>query len=51
MVTVAAIDADNDIVYLGDSGGDDTRGEQVSIDVFEQAWQTGDHELVVTNPR
>jgi hypothetical protein len=51
MVTVAAIDADNDIVYLGDSGGEDTRGEQVSIDVFEQAWQTGDHELVVTSPR
>jgi hypothetical protein len=51
LVTVAAIDADNDIVYLGDSGGDDTRGEQVSLDVFEQAWQTGDHELVVTSPR
>jgi len=51
MVTVAAIDVDNDIVYLGDSGGDDTRGEQVSMDVFEEAWQTGDHELVVTSPR
>jgi hypothetical protein len=51
MVTVAAIDVDNDIVYLGDSGGEDTRGEQVSMDVFEQAWRTGDHELVVTSPR
>ncbi|WP_156448708.1 hypothetical protein [Mycobacterium sp. NAZ190054] len=48
MITVAAIDFDNDIVYLGDSGGADTRGEQVSIDTFESAWATGDHELVVT---
>jgi hypothetical protein len=50
MITVAAIDFDNDIVYLGDSGGEDTRGEQVSTDVFESAWATGDHELVVTAP-
>ncbi|CAN3127549.1 Peptidase C39-like domain-containing protein [Mycobacterium sp. smrl_JER01] len=48
MITVAAIDFDNDIVYLGDSGGDDTRGEQVSIDTFESAWATGEHELIVT---
>lgn len=51
LVTVAAIDVDNDIVYLGDSGGEDTEGEQVSIDVFESAWATGDHELVVTAAR
>ncbi|MGE2688913.1 hypothetical protein [Mycolicibacterium pulveris] len=51
MITVAAIDFDNDAVYLGDSGSDDTRGEQVSIDVFESAWATGEHELVVTAPR
>ncbi len=51
MVTVAAIDFDNDIVYLGDSGGDDTRGEEIDIDVFESAWATGDHELIVTDPR
>lgn len=51
MVTVAAIDYDNNAVYLGDSGGDDTKGEQVTIDVFETAWATGDHELVVTAPR
>jgi hypothetical protein len=51
MITVAAIDFDNDVVYLGDSGGDDTRGEQVTIDVFESAWATGDHELLVTAPR
>ncbi|MGW0161635.1 C39 family peptidase [Mycobacterium sp. NPDC003323] len=48
LITVAAVDVPNDIVYLGDSGGEDTRGEQVSLDVFEQAWRTGDHELLVT---
>ncbi|MGV0606758.1 hypothetical protein [Mycolicibacterium sp. XJ1904] len=51
LVTVAAIDYDNDAVYLGDSGGDDTRGEHVTTDVFESAWAAGDHELVVTAPR
>ncbi|GAA2542927.1 hypothetical protein [Mycolicibacterium diernhoferi] len=51
LITVAAVDVPNDIVYLGDSGGEDTRGEQVSMDVFEQAWSTGDHELLVTDPR
>ncbi|MGD9619980.1 MAG: hypothetical protein AB7G47_06780 [Mycolicibacterium sp.] len=49
LVTVAAVDAGNNSVYLGDSGGDDTRGEQVTIDVFESAWAAGGHELVVTN--
>lgn len=51
LVTVAAIDYDNDAVYLGDSGGDDTKGEHVTTDVFESAWSAGDHELVVTAPR
>ncbi|OBH00041.1 hypothetical protein A5698_09620 [Mycobacterium sp. E136] len=51
LVTVAAIDYDNDAVYLGDSGGDDTKGEHVTTDVFESAWAAGDHELVVTAPR
>lgn len=48
LITVAAVDVPNDIVYLGDSGGADTRGEQVSMATFEQAWATGDHELLVT---
>lgn len=51
LVTVAAIDYDNDAVYLGDSGGDDTKGEHVTTDVFESAWAAGEHELVVTAPR
>lgn len=47
LVTVAAIDTAEDLVYLGDSGGDDTQGEKVSIDTFETAWAAGGHELVV----
>jgi hypothetical protein len=51
LITVAAVDTDADTVYLGDSGGDGTRGETVDIDTFEQAWATGDHALIVTNQR
>lgn len=51
MIAVGAIDFDNDAVDFGDSDGDDTRGKQVAIDLFETAWATGDHELVVTAPR
>ena len=47
LVTVAAIDTGQDLVYLGDSGGEDTRGEAVSIDTFEQAWATGGHEILL----
>lgn len=47
LVTVAAIDTDDDLVYLGDSGGDDTRGEAVSIDTFETAWASGGHEILL----
>ena len=47
LVTVAAIDTGEDLVYLGDSGGDDTRGETVSIDTFETAWAAGGHEILL----
>ncbi|WP_163751533.1 cysteine peptidase family C39 domain-containing protein [Mycolicibacterium helvum] len=47
LVTVAAIDTGEGVVYLGDSGGDDTRGETVSIDTFEKAWATGGHEILL----
>lgn len=47
LVTVAAVDTEDDLVYLGDSGGEDTRGETASIDTFETAWAAGGHELVV----
>ncbi|WP_163699104.1 hypothetical protein [Mycolicibacterium sarraceniae] len=47
LVTVAAIDTEEDLVYLGDSGGDDTRGETVSINIFEKAWAAGGHEILL----
>ena len=47
LVTVAAIDTGEDVVYLGDSGGDDTQGETVSIETFEKAWATGGHEILL----
>jgi hypothetical protein len=47
LVTVAAIDTGADLVYLGDSGGDDTKGETVSIDTFETAWAPGGHEILL----
>ena len=47
LVTVAAIDTGEDVVYLGDSGGDDTQGETVSISTFESAWATGGHEILL----
>lgn len=50
LVTVAAIDTDTEVAYLGDSGGDDTQGEQVPLDTFETAWAAGGHEMVVTAP-
>ena len=47
LVTVAAIDTGQDLVYLGDSGGDDTQGETVTIDTFEKAWAAGGHEILL----
>lgn len=48
-VVVGAIDTDQRIVYLSDSGTDGGAGEQVTIDTFETAWATGGHDLIVTN--
>ncbi|WP_445165666.1 C39 family peptidase [Mycolicibacterium sp. Dal123E01] len=47
VVTVAAIDTGDDAVYLGDSGGDDTAGETVSIETFEKAWAMGGHDILL----
>lgn len=47
MVTIAAVDAGGGLVYLGDTGGDDTEREQVPVDKFETAWAAGGHELVI----
>lgn len=48
-VVVAAVDTDQGIVYLSDSGTDGGAGEQVDIETFETAWETGGHDLIVTD--
>lgn len=48
-VVVAAIDTDRQVVYLSDSGTESGAGEQVPLDTFETAWQTGGHSLVITD--
>ena len=48
-IVVAAVDTAKNLVYLGDSGGPDTRGEQITIEHFESAWKPSDHTLVVTD--
>lgn len=47
-VFVAAVDTAQNAVYLGDTAGEQTRGETVSIDTFESAWALGGHGMVVT---
>ena len=51
-LVVGAIDTDQQIVYLSDSGTESGAGEQISIDTFEKAWGVGEdaHALIVTNP-
>lgn len=46
-VVISGVDPDAGIVYLSDSGSEDGDGEQVPIDVFEKAWATGAHDLIV----
>jgi hypothetical protein len=45
-VVVAAIDEQNGIVYLSDSGTQSGNMEQVSLDTFMQAWGTSDYQMV-----
>lgn len=40
-------DPDNPMVVLNDSGTPDGCGEMVPLDVFENAWSSGDHQMVV----
>ncbi|OBB56035.1 hypothetical protein A5757_03090 [Mycobacterium sp. 852013-51886_SCH5428379] len=47
-VVVTGVDTDAGIVHLNDSGPDDGADEQVSLDLFTAAWQTGGNEMVVT---
>ncbi|MDG4669335.1 hypothetical protein [Mycobacterium sp. 236(2023)] len=47
-VVVSGIDPELGIVYLSDSGTEDGDGEEIPVDVFERAWATGAHDLIVT---
>lgn len=47
-VVVTGVDTDAGIVHLNDSGTEDGSDEQLSIDEFLAAWQTGGNEMVVT---
>ncbi len=48
-LVVTGVDTQAGIVHLNDSGTDDGADEQVPIAVFEAAWQTSGHDMVVTN--
>ena len=47
-LVVTGIDTEAGIVHLNDSGTEDGADEQVSIDVFEAAWKTSGHDMVIT---
>jgi hypothetical protein len=47
-LVVTGVDTEAGIVHLNDSGTEDGADEQVPIDVFEAAWKTSDHDMVIT---
>jgi hypothetical protein len=47
-VAVTGIDVTNGIVHLNDSALDGGADKQVSLAVFEKAWRTSDHRMIVT---
>jgi hypothetical protein len=47
-LVVIGIDTEAGIVHLNDSGTEDGADEQVPIDVFEAAWKTSGHDMVIT---
>ena len=47
-VVVTGIDTTDGVVHLNDSGIEDGRDEQVSIETFAAAWATSDNTMVVT---
>jgi hypothetical protein len=47
-LVVTGIDTEAGIVHLNDSGTEDGADEQVSIAVFEAAWKTSGHDMVIT---
>ncbi|MDG4667781.1 C39 family peptidase [Mycobacterium sp. 236(2023)] len=48
-VVVTGVDTDAGVVHLNDSGPDNGADEQVGIDTFTAAWQTGGNEMVVAS--
>lgn len=48
-VVVAAIDSDQQVAYLSDSGTETGAGEQVPLDTFEAGWRASGHALLVTD--
>jgi hypothetical protein len=47
-LVVTGVDTEAGIVHLNDSGTEDGADEQVPIDLFEAAWQTSGHDMVIT---
>ena len=47
-VVVTGIDTTDGVVHLNDSGIEDGRDEQVSIETFAAAWATSDNTMIVT---
>jgi hypothetical protein len=47
-LVVTGIDTEAGIVHLNDSGTEDGADEQVPVDVFEAAWKTSGHDMVIT---
>lgn len=48
-LVVTGVDAGAGVVHLNDSGTEDGADEQVSLAVFEAAWQTSGHDMVITD--
>ena len=47
-LVVTGVDTEAGIVHLNDSGTEDGADEQVPLDVFEAAWKTSGHDMVIT---
>ncbi len=47
-VVVIGVDTANNVVHLNDSGKKDGRDEQIPLDLFVKAWDTGDDFMAVT---
>jgi hypothetical protein len=48
-VVVTGVDTARGIVHLNDSGLEDGRDEQISIDIFVKSWDSGDDQMTVTS--